>query len=334
MERKNKREIYLSKDNTDCLKGIFALCVLLHHLYQRSGLFGHSILGGILQYLGFWSVAMFFFLSGYGLFFSYKRKGQEYIHSFPRKRILPFYLIICFLILVYGAERLLLSQELPLTLLIKSLTLGDTVIGNGWYLQVQLLLYLLFYVFYKWIKRRQVQFIALSVGVAIYAVTMLLLGFSDNWFITVFAFLVGVLWAMHKEAIDDFIEKPRHRYATFAVVALLYCALTLVGTALPQDNIAGKLALIFSMILFVVTVILVLYDIPINCAVTRFLGKISLEIYVSQGLFLILFRSNMLYIANPWLYSLAVALSTFALACIFHIPFKKVYALCAKRKAK
>lgn len=55
------RQDYLSKNNSDCIKGLFALCVLLHHIYQGSGLFRGSILGMGLQALGYLSVAMFFF---------------------------------------------------------------------------------------------------------------------------------------------------------------------------------------------------------------------------------------------------------------------------------
>ena len=60
----------LTKENTLALKGIFAIIVLVHHIYQYSLLVdGH--VGWMLQASGWLSVSIFFFLSGYGLTKSY-----------------------------------------------------------------------------------------------------------------------------------------------------------------------------------------------------------------------------------------------------------------------
>ena len=53
---------YLSKSNTNALKGSFAIFVLCHHLYQYSGLITNTILVTIFQAMGYLSVGMFFFL--------------------------------------------------------------------------------------------------------------------------------------------------------------------------------------------------------------------------------------------------------------------------------
>ena len=69
--------VFLDKNNTDCLKGIFAICVLTHHICNRIGIDG--ALGPFLASWGYLSVAIFFVLSGYGLAFSYKSRGGVFI---------------------------------------------------------------------------------------------------------------------------------------------------------------------------------------------------------------------------------------------------------------
>lgn len=65
----------LSKDKCNCLKGIFAIIVLIHHLKQHSGVFSdYAVPSIILQAMGYLSVAVFFFISGYGLAFSWQKK--------------------------------------------------------------------------------------------------------------------------------------------------------------------------------------------------------------------------------------------------------------------
>ena len=43
----------LSEEQVKSLKGIFAVIVLMHHLYQSTGIIDNRYLGGIFQALGF-----------------------------------------------------------------------------------------------------------------------------------------------------------------------------------------------------------------------------------------------------------------------------------------
>lgn len=66
---------YLSRETTDCLKGICALMIVLCHVCSRTGI-GVSIgLGPILNAIGYCGVSGFMFVSGYGLSCSLLRNG-------------------------------------------------------------------------------------------------------------------------------------------------------------------------------------------------------------------------------------------------------------------
>jgi peptidoglycan/LPS O-acetylase OafA/YrhL len=64
--RQVERQTGISSASSNCLKGIFAICVLIHHLYQGSGLLHDTVIGGVLQAFGYLSVACFFFISDKG----------------------------------------------------------------------------------------------------------------------------------------------------------------------------------------------------------------------------------------------------------------------------
>lgn len=64
-------QLNFSRSQTECLKGIFALGIVICHLCSRTGL-GSSIgLGPIYTALGYWGVSIFLFISGYGLMSRY-----------------------------------------------------------------------------------------------------------------------------------------------------------------------------------------------------------------------------------------------------------------------
>ncbi len=58
---------YLSKDNCDSIKGIFAVFVVTSHCRNNMASLNDSILGMIFTAMGYLSVAMFLFISAYGM---------------------------------------------------------------------------------------------------------------------------------------------------------------------------------------------------------------------------------------------------------------------------
>lgn len=117
---------YLSKENTNCLRGFFASMVVLHHLsgvvpclYNLMEPFPR-----LFGMLGFFSVAVFFFLSGYGLIISYHEK-TDYLETFWHKRIIPLYMVFMCFIVLYTLLKLICGSEISIMLF------GVQIVGNG-----------------------------------------------------------------------------------------------------------------------------------------------------------------------------------------------------------
>ena len=318
----------ISSECSQSLKGILAVCVLMHHLYLCSGLFRETIIGGILQIAGYLSVACFFFLSGYGLYASYSIQGNTYIKSFPRRKILPFYCIILFFSMIYFVERLILGQNFTVGELIKSITFGGSIIANGWYLQVQLLLYSLFYITFRLTKSDKLSIIMISVECIFMCVIMYALDFSSTWHESVLAFPLGMIWynlLSHKT-----VCKKKYIYFTWSVFEFVLFVATLIGYRKMNGPINSLLFKMASAVLFTVFVATVINIINLNNTLTRWLGKYSLEIYIIQGVFLNLFHSRIIYIKNPYIYVIVVTALVIATSIILYPVTRKFYSLARK----
>lgn len=313
---------YLSLPNTNCVKGIFALFVLIHHLYQHSGLFHDTYIGVIFQGLGYLSVAVFFFLSGYGLRISHNTKGYQYVNSIPKKRMLPLYVQCIVLIALYVVLHIVIGKEIQIGTILQSFLWGNTIIVNGWYLQAILVLYGLYYLVYGIFDRQKHNkpglHIIMFAVLVIYVLIYILLGKAITWYQSIFAFILGVIWCDYREWFDKGFNK--HWIASGITAVIAFAVLFIIGLKIKYFTILAALA-------FAVLVVILLMKISVNCAVTRWLGKYYFEIYVMQGIPLLLFHSELVYIENKWLYVLVCTIATLLLVLVIHPIFQFISSM-------
>lgn len=319
----------LSIECSNSLKGIFAICVLIHHLYLHSGLTVGKAVGVSLQSMGYLSVACFFFLSGYGLYASYQKQGQDYIKSFPKRKIAPFYCIIILFSVIYLAEAILLGKPISAVDLIMSISFGGTVIINGWYLQVQLLLYVFFFLAFHFIQSDKLRFATVFAVCVIFCFAMYLLDYPTTWFESIFAFPLGMIWCKHDCDTKYFSKK---KCSVLAIFELLLFSIAFLGSHLINIKIAALILKMFSAVLFAVLVATVTKLVKIENKITKWLGKYSIEIYAFQGLFLVFFHSRFIYLDNKLFYAFMVTIFVFTTAVLFHPITREVYLIARKQK--
>ncbi len=325
------RNSCLDLNTTSCIKGILALMVLICHLHARVDVFATSLLGTIFSAFGYLAVSVFFFLSGYGLS-EVASKKENYIPEFPLKKLFPFFCLSSFTILIYLSRDLIVGNDIHFLEVLQSFLIGDTIVDNGWYLQVQMLFYILFYLTYRFGKTKKNIF--LIVLVIIYCILGYFFDMATTWYEASLCFPLGAIYSAAKEKIKKtFILRNLWFFVSIGILSLTFVIALLFGNKniLPEElRIIVKM---ISSILFSLLFALFFSKFNINFFFTRFLGKYSLEIYLTQGIFLSLFVEQ-IPIKNDWLYMLATAFSTIIFSIIVHPIFNFITKIGNKMKRK
>lgn len=131
----------LEKPVTDSLRGLFALMVVLHHLsyYAYEGLLFRWF-----AYVGYLAVAVFFFLSGYGLMRQLEGSGTPYIKRIFAKKLPKLVLVYGFFTVIYSLAWLALGYRFTWRYVLYSLVSGSPIVLNSWYILTLVLLYVCF----------------------------------------------------------------------------------------------------------------------------------------------------------------------------------------------
>ena len=172
------------------LRGLLALVVLFHHF---SFFISDGVLLPLFRELGKPTVAVFLFLSGYGVMRRFCSDPQ-YLHRFLPRRMAKLWI-------PYSAVALLSLLTRPiwkgtwygLSDLLGAFRYGDPVVSNGWYVFFLAALYLLFWLFAKLLRR------PLWITAAVGAATLLWIplcrwiGWGSYWYASGPAFAFGLL---------------------------------------------------------------------------------------------------------------------------------------------
>ena len=310
---------FLSKERTLALRGLLALMVLICHLHGRVKLFSNSILGTLFTAFGYLAVSVFFFLSGYGLTENYE-KDNHAINKFHKTKIFPFFLICCIAILIYTL-RDLLSGSFDLVVFIQSFFIGKTIVDYGWYLQTQLLLYILFYIAFGFVTKRKL--LSISLFVLVYVIACYCFKLSSTWYESVICFVLGVVVSQYKCKFVNFLNKKRTILLSSICVFILFIVTLYFGNKAILSYPIRVIVKMISSVSFTLLVVMFIAIIKVDNAITTFLGKISLEIYILQGLILNIYK-NVIIISNDWIYIVVTMVSVVVVSFVAHPVFAKI----------
>lgn len=317
------RQDYLSKETTGCLKGIFAVVVLIHHLYQYSGIHINDIVDMLVQSMGYLAVGMFFFISGYGMFISVQKR--DYLNRFWKKRFVPLYLFYVILIGLYLMWRMILGIHTSKIEFMQSFFFGGTIVVNAWYLQCIFIYYIIFYFIFSSLKENKIRLYMMALTTIGYCLMCISLKLSSTWYESIFCLLAGMMWAFEKEKLDEKLRIKSNSY--LGIVLVLFGA-----TYLAQFKL-GTISKMLSAVLFSILVVLLSYFLKeskiIQNKITKYLGKYSLEIYVAQGFFLFIQKGNRFNLDAQCFISM-VFIGTFVGAWFLHQIYYEINRLLKK----
>ena len=296
---KGYHEDFLSKDKTNSIKGIFILLIVLKHslpyinasAYAFNG-FGDVAVDWFVYRFSQLVVVMFLFYSGYGVGESFKRKGDGYVKSMPRHRILATLLNFDVAVIVFILLGLALGHPIDIRHALLSLTGWEDVGNSNWYIFVILLCYLFTYVSLRCKFPGRGYSIGLIFVLCFVAIVVLSQYKKDCWYNTILCYPLGFLFSTYKELIISWFKKSYWLIgATFFILfAAFYCC--------PSDSL--KLTYNAMSMAFVLLFVLLTMKVGINNPPLRWLGKNLFPMYIYMHVPMLLMSEKFPFIVGNW----------------------------------
>lgn len=283
------------------LRGILAVEIVLGHTY---GYLENNSLLYFNNRIGVWVVGIFFFLSGYGLNYSFHRK-KDYLKGFLVKRVgrilFPF-VIVCFVNYLLG--------------LCNSFS---ECMFQDWFVTEMTLIYCIWYLAYKCLSEKY--------AVPIFCFLILTLnilgthyGIGSRWYGSTACFLLGIVFEKNEKIIFSYCGTRYGRKVGTVSLSFLFGGILFL---LHENNLfVNTLMINGTCILLCIIVYLFMMKIKIGNAMTNFLGCISWQIYVSHRTFLRVY--DQLKVTNDCIYMLLVLGSVIVVSYSLWICEKKI----------
>ena len=274
---------YLSVESTSGLRGFLALGIIFHHL---SPLVKTGEEFSNFSYMGTYIVSIFFFLSAYGLYVQNESK-ENYLDNFLEKRLskimVPFFIIS----LIYMFARFVNGQLMDLNFFINLFKKGSTIIYNGWFVDIIILMYVFFYISFKFFQNKLLSIVLNTIFIICYICLAIKLGYSFWWYNSVLPFIIGLIWAKNQNKIDRFLDRY-YFIAIILVTVLLFFSHKyniLLKYVHLEDSYSYALAANLDNIIFTIYfIILFLKKINFSNVYLTLIGRISFELYMIHGL--------------------------------------------------
>lgn len=306
MTTKQLAQSSFSKEVSKGLKGILALIIVGSHLHYVTNFYLFDLLNKVATT----SVALFLFISGYGLSVSYLRSPNLFLDTFFVKRfwkvLKPMLIATLFYLLLFYLDYGVWKQNIIKNLVFK----GYTPLPNSWFIFALLYYYTCFYVALRMAGKRPIVLVLTIFALAIpYLVYTIGFSFGREWWVTILSFPTGVLYAFYRDQLFPIIRRP--------IVMVLF---TLIVGVIVYSKVELLLLLTYVFIPLVVVALLSYIRLPFGNYVLQFFGMISYEIYLLHGIFINLFHGNHIDIIlfNNYLYAIMVFVATILFAYLFH----------------
>ena len=303
---------FLAKDVSNSWKGILAIIVLLHHISQR--LSGDYLLFSVFYDAGFIAVAAFFFFSGYGLQKQRLNKGVEYRKDYFKKRVFTILIPFGIVVVLQWFNNRAMGNYYPIKAVLNAMFVGDQplMVMYSWYVVVILAFYIIFGLLLYIIPKDNRKVITCVIGINIlYVLFCIWKGIGTYWFNAVHLLWIGMLAAQYEQVLIEWFKK---RYILCLIISILVFLVSYVlirGKILDfTDTYMGDMIIkSICAVAFVTLILLSNLKLKIGNCILSFLGKISFEIYLMQGIF-ISGLSHHISFANEVLWAYGIIVST------------------------
>lgn len=289
---KQNNQDYISLQQTNVIKGIFIWLVFMGHIMpyitkvmpfdtfaDKSALYIVNILKQLV-------VVPFMFYSGYGVMNSIKCKGDDYVASIPRKRLLNTMLNFGVAVWFFIALNLVLQIPMNLKQVLLSLICWDSVGNSNWYIFTICFCYFTSYISYKLFGYNKRSLLANLSILFVYA--LILSRFKGSWWYdTCLAYSTGSIYCYFKGRFESIIN--RNYLRSFLMGGGILILSYLVMLKAPGANslvFMNICSICFSLFMVIITM-----RVQLKSKFLEWSGKNLFPLYIYQRIPMILFST-------------------------------------------
>lgn len=304
-ERKDYKGLYsFDKATTLPLRGLLALLIISHHLGQCTS---HLSLSQFTSNIGKQPVAVFFFISGYGLCVSYLSKREDYLNCFLKKRmgkLLPEFLLLTIGIVTIFELFGIVSLQQQINLFAER---GWTPLPFSWFIYAIFYVYVSFYICAKIVKSPRNIGLLFTVSSLIYVfIVSGILQFDSYWYVTIICVNAGYFVALYEKKISSILSS--HRFLCYsaltAVLFVSFCANAKITIGFVRFGFTEIWLLAQAFAVYVIVRALGFLQWKWLCNI----GVFSLELYLIHGIPLIVGQHFGLDNWPLWIFTYAVSI--------------------------
>lgn len=318
-------EDYLSKEDTNAVRGIFILLIFASHFWQYVSLSGplNEPYQWLRSFLGQLVVVPFLFYSGFGVGISIRQRGNAYIKSMPARRIGKVLLQFDLAVLLFVLMNALRGRTFSLKRIVLSLVGWGSVGNSDWYVLAILLLYGCTWLSFRAMKSPW----AALVGTT--ALTVFLCFFlgrykEDYYYNTIMAYTAGLWYAWVREAVEKTVFADACSY--FYTVGVLGVAFLIFHRHWRESVVYYQLA----SVVFALLIVFLTAKIKLSNRVLRYCGAHVFSLYILQRLPMIALEEPLAG-WPPAAYFAACLLITVLLSALFDRGFSTLWNRLGRR---
>ena len=253
---------------------------------------------------------------------SYIKKGKDYRHGFLIKRIpkvlIPYAVFNLLFLILLNAE----GNKTGLKDVLLSVLNGEPIVSFSWYVIDILAFYFVYYLLMRICRKKYYLMILLGI---VYIIVKTLfckkMAYGSYWYKTTHMIIVGMIWATYENKIINVVRK-RYKEITAATVILsvvMYIICTVTSSKV-QDGFNHEIYMLLARteaIIFVAAVLMLSMSIKGSNLLLKWLGKISYETYLSQGIMFNILLKKGLNETNSLLFAVLTISGTLVIsACL------------------
>jgi membrane-bound acyltransferase YfiQ involved in biofilm formation len=252
-----------------------AILIVCHHIGQRFT----STPIGLFSYAGTTLVSMFFFISGYGLMISYQKKGKAYLSNFFKHRLsklLPVFVTLTIACISYSC----IVNHQKLSNIICNLLRGVTPLPSSWFMYAIIYQYIAFYFACK-MSHKRIQCISITAFLTSASIIgMYMAHFGGWWWLSQPSFILGMIIASYEKAFRKALTKHA---IVMEIIILITMSIGIINSLFSLIPSFLTVFLFPNLMPLIVLFMIYAYGSTKN-KIALYLGKISLEIYLIEGI--------------------------------------------------